>query len=77
VKSRQHSILKTYTNDADGTDLFLIGDLKVETLDGAQINTEFVTRMKIIEQQSGPRICKYQVVSPTPQVAWPLMKAEC
>ncbi|KAJ5745091.1 hypothetical protein N7520_010273 [Penicillium odoratum] len=76
VKSRRHSILKSYVNDADGTDLFLIGNLKMKTLDGTQMNMEFVARMKIIEQQSGPRIRKYQVVSPTPQVAWPIMEAE-
>lgn len=75
MKSRQHSILKCYVNDTDGTDLFLIGNLKVETLDGAQAKLEFVARMKVIEQESGLRISRYQVVSPAPQVTRPLMEA--
>ncbi|KAJ5585681.1 hypothetical protein N7450_005468 [Penicillium hetheringtonii] len=60
---------------ADGTDLFLIGNLKVETLGGAQTNLEFVARMKVIEQESRLKISRYQVVSPAPQVTVPLIEA--
>ncbi|KAE8332945.1 hypothetical protein BDV39DRAFT_199949 [Aspergillus sergii] len=75
VKTRQHTILKGYVNDAHGMDIVLVGNLKIETLAGTKTNLEFVARMKIIEGQLGPRICKYQVVSPAPQVSRPILEA--
>ncbi|KAE8141783.1 hypothetical protein BDV38DRAFT_278567 [Aspergillus pseudotamarii] len=69
VKTRQHTILKSYVNDAYGTDIFLVGKLDMETLAGTKTNLEFVARMEIEERALGPRICKYQVVSPAPQVS--------
>lgn len=76
MKTRQHTILKSYVNDAHGTDIFLVGNLKMESLAGTKTNLEFVARMKIDEGESGPRICKYQVVSPAPQVSQPILEAE-
>lgn len=63
-------------SDAHGTDMILVGNLKMEALDGTKSDLEFVARMKIEEQESGPRICQYQVVSPAPQDSRPIVAAE-
>ncbi|QKX64682.1 uncharacterized protein TRUGW13939_11858 [Talaromyces rugulosus] len=67
VKFRRHTIWKCYVNDAYGTDIFIVGNLEMETLAGTKANLEFVARMKIQQQEPGHRVCKYQVVSPAPQ----------
>ena len=75
MKSRQHTVLKAYVNEAHGTDIFVVGNLKMEALTGKS-ELEFVARIEIVEGESGPRISKYQVVSPTPQVSRPIIESE-
>ncbi|KAF3396249.1 hypothetical protein F1880_007174 [Penicillium rolfsii] len=68
VKARQHTILKCYVNDANGTDIVLIGKLNMEKIDGLTENEEFVVRINVEEQESGPRISKYHILRPVSQV---------
>lgn len=64
-------------NDIHGTDLFLIGILKMETLDGTESSREFVARMKIEKGDShAARISQYRIVTPAAQDPRPILDAE-
>ncbi|KAJ5756892.1 uncharacterized protein N7511_007074 [Penicillium nucicola] len=76
VKTRQHKILKCYVNDTHFTDIFLVGNLKLETLSGTHASLEFIARMKIEDEEWGPKICQYQVVNPAPRDSRLILDAE-
>lgn len=68
VKYRQHQVLKVYVNDADTTDLFIVGSLTMEDLEGVKSSREFVARMEVEQVPSvGFKIRQYSVVNPAPQ----------
>lgn len=75
MKFRRHEVLKVYANDLDGTDLFIVGALDTETLQGVKMRQEFVARIIINEQERiGPRIREYRIVSPAPQYKRPFFE---
>jgi hypothetical protein len=76
VKSRRHVVLKVYRNDAHHEDVFIVGLLTLESLEGTKSNHEFVARMEIERTSSEPRIKQYQVVSPAPLKSRPLFAPE-
>lgn len=62
-------------NDAQGTDLFIVGKLTVEMLDGTKSSREFVVRMLFREEDSILRVLEYRVVNPAPSDPRPFLGA--
>lgn len=73
MKSCHREVLKVYMNDARGTDLFIIGKLTAEHLDGTRFSGESVARMLLNDEDSVLRVLEYRIVDPVPSDPRPFL----